>query len=196
MNNYVYEVGNNLYINVTNQCSNDCFFCIRNGHDEMNGKNLWLDKEPTFDDVLAQLPDDLSKYNEIVFCGFGEPTYRIDLLAELGKFFKSKGKVTRINTNGQANLIFGDDVAEKLVGAIDKVNVSLNASNASEYQRICKSVFGEDSFEAMLEFAHQCQDLGMDVIMSVVDIIGKDEVDACQKLCDERGLRLRVRAFE
>ena len=196
MNNYVYEVGNNLYINVTNQCSNDCFFCIRNGHDEMNGTNLWLDKEPTFDDVLAQLPADLSKYDEIVFCGFGEPTYRIDLLAELGKFFKSKGKVTRINTNGQANLIFGDDVAEKLVGAIDKVNVSLNASNAQEYQRICKSVFGEDSFEAMLEFAHQCQDLGMDVIMSVVDIIGKDEVDACQQLCDERGLKLRLRVFE
>ena len=105
MNNYVYEVGNNLYINVTNQCSNDCFFCIRNGHDDMNGTNLWLDKEPTFDDVLAQLPSDLSKYGEIVFCGFGEPTYKIDLLSELGKYFKSKGMTTRLNTNGQANLI-------------------------------------------------------------------------------------------
>ena len=171
MNNYVYEVGNNLYINVTNQCSNDCFFCIRNGHDDMNGTNLWLDKEPNFNDVLAQLPDDLSKYGEVVFCGFGEPTYKIDLLSELGKYFKSKGMTTRLNTNGQANLIFGDDVAEKLVGAVDKVNVSLNASNAKEYPRICKSVFGEDSFEAMLEFAHQCQDLGMDVNLSVVDII-------------------------
>lgn len=196
MNNYVYEVGNNLYINLTNKCSNDCFFCIRNGHDDMNGTNLWLDCEPDFDDVVNQLPDDLSKYDEIVFCGFGEPTYKIDLMCQLGRFFKSKGKTTRINTNGQANLIFGDDVTEKMVGAIDKVNVSLNASNAKEYQRICKSVFGEDSFESMLEFAHQCQDLGMDVIMSVVDIIGKDEVDACQQLCDERGLKLRVRVFE
>ena len=196
MNNYVYEVGNNLYINLTNKCSNDCFFCIRNGHDDMNGTNLWIDREPNFDDVVNQLPHDLSKYDEIVFCGFGEPTYQIDLMCQLGRYFKSKGKTTRINTNGQANLIFGDDVTEKMVGAIDKVNVSLNASNAKEYQRICKSVFGEDAFEGMLEFAHQCQDLGMDVVMSVVDIIGKDEVDACQQLCDERGLKLRVRVFE
>ncbi len=196
MNNFVYEVGDNLYVNLTNQCSNSCFFCIRNSHDGMNGKNLWLDKEPTAKEVIESLPKNLDKYNEVVFCGFGEPTYKIDIMREVGKYVKSLGKKTRINTNGQANLIFGYDVTEKLVGAIDTVNVSLNASNASEYQRICSSVFGEKAFEAMLDFAEKCRDRGIDVIMSVVDIIGDKEVEACKKLCESRNLKLRVRKFE
>lgn len=162
----------------------------------MNGKNLWLDKEPTAKEVIESLPENLDKYNEVVFCGFGEPTYKIDIMREVGKYVKSLGKKTRINTNGQANLIFGYDVTEKLVGAIDTVNVSLNASNASEYQRICSSVFGEKAFEAMLDFAEKCRDRGIDVIMSVVDIIGDKEVEACKKLCESRNLKLRVRKFE
>lgn len=196
MNNYVYEVGDNLYINLTNQCSNSCFFCIRNGHDGMNGKNLWLDREPSAQDIIDNLPSDLSKYKEVVFCGFGEPTYKMDILREVGRYLKQNGATTRVNTNGQANLVYGKDVSGMLVGAVDKVNVSLNASNAAEYQRICNSVFGEASFEAMLDFAFKCQQQGLDVNMSVVDIIGDDEVAACRRLCDERGLKLRVRKFE
>ncbi len=196
MNNYVYEVGNNLYINLTNQCSNSCFFCIRNNHDGLNGKTLWLDNEPEAGDIIDSLPEDLDKYKEVVFCGFGEPTYKIDVMNEVGKYIKAKGKKTRVNTNGQANLLFGKDVTDKLVGAIDKVNVSLNASNSNEYQRICHSVFGEKAFDAMLDFAKECRDKGMEVVMSVVDVIGDEEIDACRKLCEKHGLNLKIRKFE
>lgn len=196
MNNYVYEVGDNLYVNVTNKCSNKCTFCIRNEHDGMNGKNLWLDKEPTVQEIIDSLPKDLSKYNEVVFCGFGEPTYKLDVICEVGRYVKSKGKRTRINTNGQANLIHGQDVTEDLVDAIDVVNVSLNASNAGKYQEICKSKYGTVAFVSMLDFAYKCQRRGMKVIMSVVDVIGEEEIADCQALCDKKGLTLRVRKFE
>ncbi len=196
MNNYVYEVGENLYINVTNKCSNKCSFCIRNGHDGMNGKNLWLDKEPTAQEIIDSLPEDLTKYKEVVFCGFGEPTYKLDVVCQVGKYVKSKGQRTRINTNGQANLIHGGDITDQLVGAIDVINVSMNASNAGEYQRICNSSFGEVAFVAMLDFAYKCQKRGINVVMSVVDVIGEEEIAACQQLCDNKGLTLRVRKFE
>lgn len=196
MNNYVYEVGENLYVNVTNKCSNKCSFCIRNGHDGMNGKNLWLDKEPTAQEIIDSLPQDLSKYKEVVFCGFGEPTYKLDVMCQVGRYVKEQGQHTRVNTNGQANLIHGRDVTEELVGAIDTVNVSMNASNAGEYQRICNSNFGEVAFVAMLDFAYKCQKRGMQVVMSVVDVIGEEEIEACRELCDKKGLTLRVRKFE
>lgn len=196
MNNFVYDRGGNLYINLTNKCSNNCSFCIRHNHDGINGKNLWLDREPTAKEVIDLLPQNLCDFNEVVFCGFGEPTYKPEVMREVGLFVKSKGQKTRVNTNGQANLVFGKDVTPLLKGAIDVVNVSLNASNAQEYQKICHSKFGEKAFDAMLDFAVKCRDLGMDVIMSVVDVIGEKEVEACRKLCLEKGLKLRVRNFE
>ena len=162
----------------------------------MNGKNLWLDKEPTAQEIIDSLPQDLSKYKEVVFCGFGEPTYKLDVMCQVGRYVKEQGQHTRVNTNGQANLLHGRDVTEELVGAIDIVNVSMNASNAGKYQRICNSNFGEVAFVAMLDFAYKCQKRGMQVVMSVVDVIGEEEIEACRELCDKKGLTLRVRKFE
>jgi TatD family-associated radical SAM protein len=194
--NFVYERGGALYVNLTNKCTNACSFCIRNNHDGVGGKELWLEREPSFEDVLEQLPKDISGYKEVVFCGFGEPTCNIEVLSRVGKHVKSLGKRTRVNTNGQANLYYGKDVTDYFVGAVDAVNVSLNASDATEYQKICKSRYGEKAFYAMLEFAALCQKKGLEVIMSVVEVIGAKEIAACKKLCEEKGLKLRVRTYE
>jgi len=194
--NFVYELNNTLYINLTNRCTNSCNFCIRNNHNSVGGKELWLTREPSFEDVIAQLPENVRAYKEAVFCGFGEPTCRLEVLTKVGKHLKTLGMAVRLNTNGQGNLFHGRDITGDLAVAVDIVNVSLNASNAKEYQRICQSEYGDNSFNAMLDFAKLCKEKGLEVIMSVIDIIGKKEIAACQKLCEEKNLNLRVRTYE
>lgn len=197
MNNYVYTIGNKIYINLTNRCSNNCDFCIRNGRQGMQGTALWIDEEPTAEDILEQLPKNLDEYDdEIVFCGFGEPTYNLETLDEVASYLHCIDKTTRINTNGQANLIHKQDVSDVIVTSCDVINVSLNECNAAKYQSHCKSVFGEKAFDALLEFAKLCKEKGGNVVFSVVDSIGQTDVDACRKLADKMGIPLRVRIKE
>ena len=191
---YSYQIENNLYINLTNKCSNACTFCVRNGKDSYYGNSLWLDKEPTVQEVIDSI-DFTKSYNEIVFCGFGEPTYRINELVELAKYFKSKGYKTRLNTNGQGNLINNKDITVMLKGVIDLVNVSLNMPNKIEYQKICVSKFGEQAFDALIDFAVGCKNNNVNVCFSVVDCIGAEKVEMCKKLAEQVKIPLRVREF-
>lgn len=197
MNNYVYAIGNKLYVNLTNRCSNNCDFCIRNGRDGMNGTPLWITEEPTAEDILEQLPQNLDDFDsEVVFCGFGEPTYNLETLDEVASYLHCVDKTTRINTNGQGNLINDQDVTDVIVTSCDVINVSLNECNAEKYQKHCKSVFGATAFEAVLEFAKLCKQRGGNVVFSVVDSIGSADVAECQKLADRLHIPLRVRAKE
>lgn len=196
MDNYVYKIGNKLYINLTNRCSNNCDFCIRDGREGMNGTALWIKKEPSANDVIAALPQDLLSYEEVVFCGFGEPTYNLEALVEVGKFLHEKGVTTRINTNGQANLIHGKDVSAEVCSACDYINVSLNECNAQKYQTHCNSVFGEDAYTALLDFARLCVSHGAKVNFSIVDSIGRRDIDECIELSKKLGIPLRIRQKE
>lgn len=196
MDNYVYKIGNKLYINLTNRCSNNCDFCIRDGREGMNGTALWIEKEPSANDVIAALPQDLLSYEEVVFCGFGEPTYNLEGLVEAGKFLHEKGVTTRINTNGQANLIHGKDVSAEVCSACDYINVSLNECNAQKYQTHCNSVFGEDAYAALLDFARLCVSHGAKVNFSIVDSIEKQDIDECIELSKKLGIPLRIRPKE
>ena len=192
MNTYVYELDGNLYINLTNKCSNACDFCVRNGHDGYFGNKLWLEKEPTASDVLNAI-DYTKKYNQIVFCGFGEPTEKVEVLVEIAKALKSKGYTTRVNTNGQGNLINGRNIIPELAQCIDYINVSLNAPNAENYQRICHSKFGLSAFDELIKFAENCRNHGISTNLSIVDVIGIENVEKCKKLAMEHNLNLRVR---
>ncbi len=194
MDTYVYELGENLYINLTNRCSNTCSFCVRNGHEGYFGNKLWLKKEPTAEEVLGAIGD-VSKYKQVVFCGFGEPTERIDVLMQVAKELKKKGCVIRINTNGQGNLINGRDITADLAECVDVINVSLNACDAEKYQKLCHSRFGEKAFDELLSFAEKCRDRGIDTVLSVVDIIGQEDVEKCRALAKAHNLKLRVRAY-
>ncbi|MCH5152659.1 MAG: radical SAM protein [Clostridiales bacterium] len=197
MNNYVYIIGNKIYINLTNRCSNNCDFCIRQGREGMSGTALWIDDEPTAADVIEQLPTNLDDYEpEVVFCGFGEPTYNLEALDEVASYLHCVDKTTRINTNGQANLINKEDVTELIVTSCDVINVSLNECNADKYQQHCNSIFGTKAYEAMLEFATLCKQKGGNVIFSVVDSIGAKDIAECQRLADRLHIPLRIRAKE
>ena len=197
MDNYVYVIGNKIYINLTTRCSNRCDFCIRQGRDGMGSTSLWIDDEPTAEDVIEQLPLNLDEYDsEVVFCGFGEPTYNLEALDEVASYLHCVDKTTRINTNGQANLIHNTDVTEVIVTSCDVINVSLNESNAAKYQQHCNSIYGARAFDAMIEFATLCKQRGGNVVFSVVDSIGAKDVAECRKLADKLGIPLRVRVKE
>ena len=171
-----------------------CAFCVRNEHDGVEGQYLWLTDEPDANEVIAACPADLSTFDEVVFCGFGEPTYRLNVLLEVAKYFKAKGKTVRLNTNGHGEIINNKPVSDLLYGIIDIVSVSLNASTPEGYDALCRPSF-ENAFEAMLSFALSCKEMEIETVMTVVDTIGEEEIAACQALCDGLDLRLRVRKF-
>lgn len=197
MNNYVYILNNKIYINLTNRCSNNCDFCIRRTHNDMGGTVLWIDDEPTVEDILEQLPTNMDDYdNEVVFCGYGEPTYNLETLDEAASYLHCIDKTTRINTNGQSNLIHNTDVTDVIVTSCDVINVSLNECTADKYRQHCKSKFGAKAYDAVLEFAKLCKQRGGNVVFSVVDSIGAQDIAACQKLADKMGITLRVRVKE
>ncbi len=194
-----YELHNSLYVNITNRCSNACTFCVRNEHDGVNGKdNLWLDREPDLDEIKADFEKrDLTKYDAVVFCGYGEPMMRADVVIATAKWLKEKHPQLkiRINTNGQANLIYSRDITPELEGIVDTISISLNAENAAKYQELCLSQFGEAAFDGLIEFAKLAKKYVPQVIFSVVDIMPQEEIENCRKIAEECGVSFRVRAF-
>lgn len=194
-NTITYNIDDKLYINLTNRCSNSCTFCVRNNNDGVEGYYLWLQNEPHVSEVFAEMGE-LTGYREVVFCGFGEPLYRLDAIIEICDYAHSKGVKTRLNTNGQADLITGkDNVAELLKGHLDSVNISLNNVTAADYQKVCLPIFGEAAYESMLRFARSCVGVIPSVTLSVVDIIGKKGIEKAQAIADGIGAKLRVRKY-
>ena len=197
---YLYALDGNLYVNLTNKCSNGCDFCVRNERDSYYGHYLWLQHgDPTADKVMAVATSgqvgSLAQYKEVVFCGFGEPTYKMSEMLQLCDFFHARGLKTRLNTNGQGNLINKRDITPDLKDKIDLVNVSLNASCAEKYQPICRSQFGESAFAAIVEFAKLCRKNGVNCRFSIVDCIGEEEVEACKRLAESVKVPLYIRKY-
>lgn len=190
-----YVLGNSLYINLTNRCTNHCTFCVRDKDCGIGDVNLWLDREPTTEEIIKDIkkfnPDE---FDEVVFCGYGEPTMRKDVLLECAEFIKENyNSKIRINTNGQANLYYGKNIVPQFSGLIDAVSVSLNAKNAKEYNKMCRSVYAEKSFDGLIEFTKECVKYVPDVIMSVVDVLPESDIEECCLIAKTVGARLRIR---
>ena len=192
---FTYELDGNLYINLTSKCSNDCTFCVRNEHSSYFGHKLWLSREPSPEEVLARIPQDVSRYKEYVFCGFGEPTLRLSALVQIGKELKKRGATVRLNTNGQGSMTAGRDISADLAEAVDKINVSLNESNAEDYVKLCRPAYGAAAFTGLQDFAKKCAARGIDVWFSVVDVIGEKKIEECRKIAADCGVALRVRPY-
>lgn len=195
---YLYTLDGNLYVNLTNKCSNGCDFCVRNERTSYYGNYLWLRHgDPTAEKVIsaANGMGDLTRFKEAVFCGFGEPTYKVAEMVALCDYFHEKGLKTRLNTNGQGNLINKRDIVPDLKGKIDFVNVSLNASCVEKYQPICRSQFGEAGFAGLIEFAKLCRKNGVPCRFSIVDCIGEEEVEACKRLAQSVNIPLYIRDY-
>lgn len=193
----LYEVGSGLYVNLTNRCTNSCDFCVRVQKDGYYG-DLWLDHEPTFDEIKRELSRfELNNYTELVFCGYGEPTLRLDVLLEFAKYVRSLSDITiRVNTNGHANLIYGRDVTPSFAGVIDEISISLNTADARSYQELCHSEFGEASYDGLLDFASLAAKHVKNVAFSVVrTTIPDEDIEKCKSIADKCGVFLKVREF-
>lgn len=194
-----YPVTTGLYVNITNRCPCACTFCVRNKKDHVfESDSLWLEKEPTVQEICDSLDMwDLSEYDEVVFCGFGEPAERLYDLLEVAKYIKSKSDIKiRINTNGLADLIWKKSTAPKLKGLIDAVSISLNATNKEDYLEVVRPKFGIESFDAMLKFTKDCTEYVPSVMMTVVDVVTtKEEQEKCREICESVGAIFRVRPY-
>lgn len=195
-----YPVKNGIYINMTNKCPCACTFCLRqNGPGVYGSDSLWLEREPTVEEVCESLRQwDLNSRDEAVFCGYGEPTERLDDLLQVAAWIKTNYSVpVRINTNGLSDLIYGKDTAPMLQGVIDTVSISLNANNPEDYLKLTRSKFGVGSWQAMLDFAMHCTAYVPKVVMTVVDqVTSQEEQQEAKRICDRIGATLRVRPFE
>lgn len=196
---FVYAVHDNLYINLTNRCPCRCTFCIRQNGDGAYGSNsLWLEREPTCEEVLDELERyDLSKAGEVVFCGYGEPMERAEDVSYIGKALKKRhpGVKIRLNTNGLGDKIHSVPTAPLLSGAVDVVSISLNSGSAEDYMAVTRPKW-EDSFEAMLKFACDCKRYVPEVMFTVVDVISERELKESRKLAQRLGIPLRVRKYD
>ncbi len=195
---YLYILDGNLYVNLTNKCSNACDFCVRNERTSYYGNYLWIRHgDPTADKVVSAANGlgDLTRFKEVVFCGFGEPTYRLPEMLALCDYFHQKGLKTRLNTNGQGSLINKRDIVPELKDKIDFVNISLNASCYEKYQPICRSQYKEAGFAGLLDFAKSCRKNGVACRFSIVDCIGEEEIEACKKLAQSVNVPLYIRDY-
>ena len=194
----VYWLGNSLYLNVTNRCSNSCYFCFRKFKNGIREFNLKLEKEPTPEEVIKELRKVINRKNwsEVVFCGFGEPLERLDLVLEVTRWIKKHyWKTVRVDTNGQGYLLNrGRDVVRELKEAgVDKVSVSLNAHDKETYNQVCKPVF-RDAYENVLEFIKKAKEEGLETEATAVTI---PEVDLTKvkELAENMGIKFSAREY-
>jgi len=188
-----YRIRDSLYLNITNRCTNKCSFCIRFYSDYVKGHNLRLAGEPT-EEELKKAIGDPEQYQEIVFCGYGEPMLRLDLIKSLAAWIKQhKGRV-RINTNGHGNLIHGRNILPELQGLIDSISISLDAHDEETYNTICKPAF-KNAFQGIIEFIKEARKFIPDVQITVVELNGVD-MEKCRKIAGELGVELRLRKLD
>ena len=199
-NSILYEVHNGIYVNLTNRCPCACVFCLRNTTDRVGRSDrLWLEKEPTVPEIEAEFAlRDMTKYEEVVFCGFGEPTERLDALKEVAAFVKAHYDLPiRVNTNGLGDLVNGRSIAPELAGLVDVVSISLNTPNRARYMENVRPRFGEASFDALLTFAKDCVRYVPKVVLSTVatTLTAAEEAE-CAEIARSIGATYRIRPFE
>lgn len=194
----VYSLEDKIYINLTNRCTNDCIFCLRKDKDDVCGQKLWLDSEEfTSEDVIKQLKNfEIPK--EIVFCGYGEPLLKLDILKEVAKYIKDNYPNTkiRINTNGHANYVYKRNIVPELVGLIDEISVSLNGSTSKEYDELSQPKF-KGAYDEVKKFIKACSESGIKTDTSIVDgYKGRRlNVKKCEEISESLGAKLRVREW-
>ncbi|MCI9597346.1 MAG: radical SAM protein [Firmicutes bacterium] len=192
----VYDYFGGLYINLTNKCPCRCEFCVRNQADGLgSAKSLFMEKEPTVQEVIKELEKwDVSQYEEVVFCGYGEPTERLAELLEIAAYIKkTHGKSIRVNTIGLADLIWDCETAPRLEGLIDTVSVSMNEADPEKFNALCHPRFGLKSYDAVLQYIQDVKKYVPNVTTSVVGCISDESIELCQKKAEELGVRFRVR---
>lgn len=199
-NNLVYILDGKIYINLTNMCSNDCIFCLRQQKDDVDGTDMWLESEKiTADEVIAQLkPHEDKLPRGVTFCGYGEPTMKFSILKEVAQYIKTNYSDVKIkvNTNGHGNFINKKDILPELSGLVDEFSISLNAQNEELYNILSQPKV-QDGYNIMLEFAKRAVELGFKTTLSVVSGYKDYDVNLseCEKIAESIGADFRNREF-
>ena len=200
MQEVLYKVGKNLYVNLTNKCPCDCTFCLRRSFDTVGeSKSLWLEHDADYDEIMKAFENyPPESYEELVFCGFGEPTENLDVLLEVAKTVRKRwDKRMRINTNGMGNLVNKKNIPPLFEGLINTVSISLNNPDPEKFQEMVRCKYKDRPFEEMIEFARECVKYVDKVIMTTVDTtLSREEEEKCAGICKNIGATYRIRAWE
>ena len=197
-----YQVKNAVYVNLTNRCPCNCTFCLRhNGPGVFGSGPLWLEREPTLEETIDSLGQwDYGRFREVVFCGYGEPTERLDVLLAAAAHLKRRDAAlrVRVNTNGLSDLINGKSTAALFAGKVDCLSISLNTDDAAEYLDLCRPKFGATAYPALLAFTKEAAAVVPEVVMTVVGepVTSLEKQARCRVLAESLGARLRVRPYE
>ena len=197
MADILYTYKNSVYANITNKCNCSCTFCIRSQKDGIGSADtLWHEKNPSKDVVLDAIRNyDFTGFDELVFCGYGEPTCALDTLLAAAKIAKEeKGLRTRLNTNGLGNEENGRNIVSELAEVIDSVSISLNAPDSARYQEVSRPKY-ENGFDKMVDFAKKCKEKIKDVKWSIVDVLPNEDIERCRQISENTGIELRIRHF-
>ena len=188
-----YRIGDSLYLNVTNRCPNACPWCVRFRSPYLKGYKLALEREPGYEEIVAAIGY-VKPYREVVFCGYGEPTERLDVVKKVAAWVKAQGARVRLDTNGLGSLVAGRDIAPELAGLVDAVSVSVNTADARQYAELCRPRFGEAAYGAVIGFVKRAKDVIGDVTVTVVSLPEVD-VEAARRLAEGLGVKFRVRQY-
>ena len=198
MEDILYTYGKNLYVNLTNRCPCNCTFCIRSQKQGLgSAETLWLDHDPSADEVIAAFQAyRLEVFEELIFCGYGEPFCALDNMLAVCRYIRSVSDIKiRVNTNGLGDLINGRETPPLLIGLVDTVSVSLNAPDAQSYLEVTRPSFGIQSFDAMVDFAARCKAASLNTVFSIVDVLPAEDIEACKRLSEQTKIPLRIRHF-
>ncbi|WP_026508153.1 TIGR04100 family radical SAM protein [Butyrivibrio sp. MC2013] len=196
MADILYKYKSSVYANITNKCNCRCTFCIRFLKDGIgDADTLWHQQNPTKEEVVEAIRNfDFTGFDELIFCGYGEPTCALDILLEAAKTAKEKGLKTRLNSNGLGNVENGRNIVPELAKVIDSVSISLNAPDSDKYNEVTRPQV-DGAFEKMIDFAKKCKEQIGNVKWSIVDVLPADEIEQCKRLSNETGIELRIRHF-
>ena len=188
-----YVIRNSLYLNITNRCPNSCVFCIGEQTDFVKGHCLRLEREPTMEEIKSAMGD-VSSFDEVVFCGYGEPTERLDVVKEIARWVHDREKPVRLVTSGLGDLVNGRPIATELKGLIDRVSISLNTADARQYAELARGRFGDTAHPAIINFIESCKGNVPEIEVTAVDYPGVD-VKVVASLAENMGVGFRARRY-
>ena len=190
-----YVIRDRLYLNITDRCTLECQFCPKTqGVKQVQSYDLTLPQRPEYEEIIVAI-DDPKSYEEVVFCGFGEPTLRLKILLRVARYIKDKGGRVRLNTDGLANLVHKRNVLLEMAGLIDAVSVSMNAQDEVVYNRHCCPAL-PSSYPAMLAFLQQAPAYIPEVTATAIDGLEGVDIVACEQLAQELGVNFRARHLD